>query len=609
MSISNLKERLKEIGLSTTGNKATLTDRLEAYNGQGWTYNNGCYYIIDKNKNPNIAAFDFDHTLFKPKNGAIFPIDENDYELAYPTVIPLLKCLTEMFQIVIFTNQGRKTLKHLTLTRLYNAMQELNIKYSIFVSTEDNAYRKPDISMFSLFLSLNDMNVDRKGPNPKTGISENSFYCGDAAGRNNDHDNTDLIFAENCNLMFLVPEQLFVDKEGPIKPFEPVDVNTYTSNKQELIIFIGPPAAGKTTFFNSHFKMNKYVWVNQDALKTEGKTLKITREALRNGESVVIDATNPSKAKRQKYIEIAKEYDIPVRVFMFTVSIADAKKRNNEREKAKISVPRFSQKPVPTIAYSMYSSRFEKPSKDEGIDEIINIHPEKDKVKKQIKINESTRISSEKNFIQNKAMLIFPRKYVLDNKYVNDMVTEHGYRVFDVINEVKEHLKIDNISAANMILNTLLRYEGEIRKYLIERITEEGEDPDDGMFIAEDVRTNPRNVFVQRTLDDINAKNIMDADREYIMLEQEDIKGNKVDEDETALVILDGKQQYLGHLYIKKNPKEIIVNVIYVSIRILNPDEIKKIVKRMIDTLMVVSPQVTINEENIKSKLLLAGID
>ena len=44
-----------------------------------------------------------------------------------------------------------------------------------------------------------------------------------------------------------------------------------------------------------------YVWVNRDTLKTAAKCLKVAREALADGKSVVIDNTNPSGVARQEY--------------------------------------------------------------------------------------------------------------------------------------------------------------------------------------------------------------------------------------------------------------------------------------------------------------------
>ena len=42
---------------------------------------------------------------------------------------------------------------------------------------------------------------------------EKSFFCGDAAGRKNDHTNDDIMFSVNIGLKFCTPEMFFENKE------------------------------------------------------------------------------------------------------------------------------------------------------------------------------------------------------------------------------------------------------------------------------------------------------------------------------------------------------------------------------------------------------------
>lgn len=60
--------------------------------------------------------------------------------------------------------------------------------------------------------------------------------------------------------------------------------------------------------------------VNNDTLKTKEKCIKVCREALQEGKSVVIDNTNPTEDVRRLYINIAKEFKVPVRALYFDVS-------------------------------------------------------------------------------------------------------------------------------------------------------------------------------------------------------------------------------------------------------------------------------------------------
>jgi bifunctional polynucleotide phosphatase/kinase len=63
-----------------------------------------------------------------------------------------------------------------------------------------------------------------------------------------------------------------------------------------------------------------YVHVNRDTLKTKEKCVKVAKEAVDGGKSVVIDNTNPSSSDRSVYVEMAKEAGIPCRCFVFLTS-------------------------------------------------------------------------------------------------------------------------------------------------------------------------------------------------------------------------------------------------------------------------------------------------
>jgi bifunctional polynucleotide phosphatase/kinase len=115
-------------------------------------------------------------------------------------------------------------------------------------------------------------------------------------------------------------------------------------SSQELVLFVGCPASGKSTFARKHFVPNGYVHVNQDTLKTKEKCIKAARIAVEEGKSVVVDNTNPGTmiilpfqleiepGVRANYTEIAKEKGIPCRCFVFNTDVKLAHHLNFYRE-------------------------------------------------------------------------------------------------------------------------------------------------------------------------------------------------------------------------------------------------------------------------------------
>jgi len=236
----------------------------------------------------------------------------------------------------------------------------LDIEIKVFCSTGKNKYRKPLPTIKKFF--------------PEK-LSKSSFYCGDAAGRIGDFEDTDYKFAINCDLNFKTPEHFFLDKNDTgIIPDYCIDEHNnntkefnFTSKTKEMIIMVGYPGSGKSSISKILKKDYNYIIINQDTLKTKTKCIKEAENNMKKGNCVVIDATNPKRETRKEWIKLAKSNKYTVRIIQMTTSLAQSKHNNIYRSwKNDVDL-------VPDIAYNTYKKYYEKPDKIyEDVEEIIS---------------------------------------------------------------------------------------------------------------------------------------------------------------------------------------------------------------------------------------------
>lgn len=71
-----------------------------------------------------------------------------------------------------------------------------------------------------------------------------------------------------------------------------LDFSGLASDKQEMVILVGMPASGKSTFAKKYFVSRGYAHVNQDTLGTKAKCIKAAKQALDEGKSVIVSLSN-----------------------------------------------------------------------------------------------------------------------------------------------------------------------------------------------------------------------------------------------------------------------------------------------------------------------------
>ncbi|CAH8591210.1 unnamed protein product [Schistosoma intercalatum] len=334
-----------------------------------------------------ILGLDMDGTIIVPSSGKVFPKDYQDWKLINDNVIPKLKEYFEKgYKIVLFSNQkgitkGYQDIPSFKL-KIQNIVDKLNIPIQGLFSILDDRNRKPLTGMWDF---LND-----KG---NAGMSIDLFaslYSGDAAGRpasgkrKKDHSCADRLFAQNVGIRFLTPEQLWFDQLDTEKfempKFNPTELLTNDDvqnsklpkidrpNKSELILMVGPPASGKSHFCSRVLAPLGYEVISRDNVGTWQKCVQAVEQSISKGLPVVVDNTNMDLESRTRYIKIAKVWDIPVKCFIMETSMEHA--QHNERFRA---LTNSSHKPISQMVFNMMKSKYEKPTMEEGYQEIITI--------------------------------------------------------------------------------------------------------------------------------------------------------------------------------------------------------------------------------------------
>ncbi|RFU36102.1 hypothetical protein B7463_g161, partial [Scytalidium lignicola] len=349
-------------------------------------------------KGDKIAAFDFDSTLISTSSGKKHGTDGQDWKWWHPTVPGILRKLyTDGYRVVVVSNQAGISLTadpklpkaHRARldsfkTKVSGVLTQLDLPITVYAATAKDIYRKPRTGMWSEL--LRDYGIAAKDI-----LHEESIFVGDAGGRlagggkPKDFSCSDRNFAENVGIKFYTPEEYFL-KESP-RPFKrtflPSDyISTASSgdaalsytkiNPKDIVLFVGSPGAGKSTFYWKYLQPLGYTRVNQDILKTREKCLKVTQEYLDEGKSVVVDNTNADSDTRSKWTALAKKNSVPIRCVLFTTKM-DVCEHNDVVRALNSEMNPEKRTILPKLAFNGFVSRFQKPVLSEGFQDIQEI--------------------------------------------------------------------------------------------------------------------------------------------------------------------------------------------------------------------------------------------
>jgi bifunctional polynucleotide phosphatase/kinase len=305
-----------------------------------------------------IALFDLDGTLIQSKSGKRWAADGNDWVFMGDVPGTLQRYATEGWTIAIVTNQsewlrtrseaGPRTKISTVLDALFAANAWAPWCLVATGSPTETVYRKPARGLYDLLLR----ELDATPTEVK--------MCGDAVGAAAERpeyrwSDSDAVFARNIGATFQTPESVF----GRSKP----RINLHA---KEIVILVGNMGSGKSSSAHALCAQSAsedivcafdYIHLEQDVLKNARAMLRSTRTYLDESKSVIVDATHATAEARAPYIALARELGITCRILWH---IRDGRPYNALRAA-----------PVPEVAYSVYSKRFEDPRLDGTPYEVI----------------------------------------------------------------------------------------------------------------------------------------------------------------------------------------------------------------------------------------------
>lgn len=296
------------------------------------------------NQNKSYAIFDIDSTLITRPNGKpSYYVDSNPSNWIWLGPIPLVLNIykSQGWVVCWYTNQSKYSPE--TKTKFEQMSKYILNTYGwepyIFVAcgsskTQSDPFRKPNPGFVKFF---------------KLKFNPNSFMCGDGVGPSDSYvpyqwDDVDLVFASNLGMRFLRPLDVFGSNYLTLGQEIKLD------NKYQVIILVGNQGSGKSSWAKSNSKYSSSL----DELHTDRQMYNMARQGILASppELVIFDATNRTREKRSKWIGWAQSQNLTWCIVWF---IRDGRAWNKTRSK-----------PIPEIAYNVYSKNFEAPDASEG---------------------------------------------------------------------------------------------------------------------------------------------------------------------------------------------------------------------------------------------------
>jgi DNA 3'-phosphatase len=312
-----------------------------------------------KGKGVKVLFADLDHTLITPKGKHVFPKSLDDWMWKNNAIVPKLKDMyNKGYEIVIVSNQKKMSGDDVK-TKATMIYDDLKLPFVFISGHSDMYYRKPQLGLWDLLIEYifkDAKNIDMPS----------SVFIGDSEA--------DLYFARNTKIKFIHTDSFFLgiqdakfakieDAEHPLTKWMSNTVHNLPplrASSKHLVVMVGSPASGKS-YYSKELENKGFLRINKDSMKTDKIVEKAFNEGIKEGRSIVIDNTNPTKEARAKWINAAKKASYHVSIVWMNFPMPVVEYLDNYR----IAKYKSQDYHVPLVAMRVYYKKLEVPTQQE----------------------------------------------------------------------------------------------------------------------------------------------------------------------------------------------------------------------------------------------------
>lgn len=167
----------------------------------------------------------------------------------------------------------------------------------------------------------------------------------------------------NANVQLAFHEAVDSNDVKAASSIRAADEKEHHPRQPLLIILMGLPAAGKSTFYARELAPRGIEHINLDTLRTRNRELQQIQEYLQRGVSFAVDNTNTLPEERARYIKLAADAGYRIEGYFLRSRVQECIRNNEERDKK-----------VPIAAIASMSARLILPSKKEGFDALYFVN-------------------------------------------------------------------------------------------------------------------------------------------------------------------------------------------------------------------------------------------